>query len=96
MREAQHQQVFFVEQHLKRLKTKCTTITFADEDARGVVQPHNDALVITIMIASFAIWRVLLYNGSSADIIFSRAYDQLEITEAPLVLANSDLFGFEG
>uniref|UniRef100_A0A2N9IUL1 Retrotransposon gag domain-containing protein n=1 Tax=Fagus sylvatica TaxID=28930 RepID=A0A2N9IUL1_FAGSY len=44
-------------------------ITFTEEDARKVVHPHDDALVVTLEIAGYSTRRVLIDNGSSADII---------------------------
>ena len=43
---------------------------FSEEDARGIRQPHDDPLVVTIMIEGFNTRRVLVDNGSSADIIY--------------------------
>ena len=43
---------------------------FSEEDARGVKQPHDYPLVIMIMIEGFNTKRVLVDNGSSADIIY--------------------------
>ena len=43
---------------------------FSKEDARGVKQPHDDPLVILLMIEGFNIRRILVDNGSSADIIY--------------------------
>ena len=43
---------------------------FSEEDARGVKQPHDDPLVIMLMIEGFNTKRVLVDNGSSADIIY--------------------------
>lgn len=96
MQEAQPQQVFVVEQHPKRLKIKGVPMTFIEEDAKGVIQPHNDMLVITITIANFTVRQVLVDSGSSADIIFSVAYYQLGIIESPLVSCDAELFGFAG
>ena len=42
---------------------------FSEEDAREVKQPHDDLLVIMIMIEGFNTRKVLVDNGSSADII---------------------------
>ena len=47
---------------------------FSEEDARGVKQPHDDPLVIMIMIKGFNTRRVLMDNGRSADIIYLLAF----------------------
>ena len=44
-------------------------ITFTDEDAGRIHHPHNDAIVITLLIADYKTRRVLVDNGSSADIL---------------------------
>ena len=54
---------------LKQRRTN-QDMCFSEEDARGVKQPHNDHLVIMIMIEGFNTRKVLVDNGSSADIIY--------------------------
>ena len=49
-------------------------ICFSEEDTRGVKQPHDDPLVIMILIEGFNTRRVLVDNGSSADIIYLSAF----------------------
>ncbi len=49
-------------------------ITFSEDDARGIHQPHDDALVVIMTIAGFITRWVLIDNGSSADIIYLPAY----------------------
>ena len=70
---------------------------FSEEDARGVKQPHEDPLVIMIMIKGFNTRRVLVDNGSSADIIYISAFQQLKLDlkrlrpfESPLVNFSRD------
>ena len=41
-----------------------------ERDARGVKQPHDDPLVIMLMIEGFNTMRVMIDNGSTADIIY--------------------------
>lgn len=43
---------------------------FSEENARGVKQPHDDPLVIMLVIEGFNTKRILVDNGSSADIIY--------------------------
>ena len=45
-------------------------ITFTDEDAGRVHHPYDDAIVITLLIANYTTRRVLIDNGSSADILY--------------------------
>ena len=52
---------------------------FSEEDARGVKQPHVDPLVIMLMVEGFNTKRVLVDNGSSADIIYFSAFQQLKV-----------------
>ena len=54
---------------------------FSEEDARGVKQPHDNPLVIMVMIEGFNTRRVLMDNGSSTDIIYLPAFQQLKVDQ---------------
>ena len=58
------------------LKQKRTDqdILFLEEDTRRVKQPHDDLLVIMLMIEGFNTRRVLVDNGSLTDIIYLFAF----------------------
>ena len=45
-------------------------MSFSEEDARGVKQPHNDPLVIMLTIKGFNTKRIFVDNGSSANTIY--------------------------
>ena len=45
-----------------------SAITFIDEDVRKLDNPHDDAIVITLMIANYTTRRVLVDNESLVDI----------------------------
>ena len=49
-------------------------MSFNEGDVRGVKQPHNDPLVIMLTIEGFNTKRILVDNGSSADIIYLPAF----------------------
>ncbi|XP_060182256.1 uncharacterized protein LOC132611917 [Lycium barbarum] len=44
-------------------------IFFSDEDAEGIIQPHNDALVISILINKSQVKHILIDPGNLANII---------------------------
>ena len=50
-------------------------MSFNEKNARGVKQPHNDPLVIMLTIEGFNTKRILVDNGSSADIIYLLAFN---------------------
>ena len=71
-------------------------MSFNKEDARGVKQPHNDLLVITLTIEGFNTKRILVDNGSSVDIIFLPAFRQLKLDSRTLRPFDSPLVSFSG
>ena len=49
-------------------------IGFSEEDAQCLHHPHDDALVVSIWIEDYNMHRVLVDNGSSADILYYPAF----------------------
>ena len=60
-------------QAVSKLPRLDTSITFSDSDMEGCQHPHEDPLMIKVVVANKTIHRVLVDNGSSADIIFASA-----------------------
>ena len=54
-------------------------ITFSKRDARGIRQPHDDPLIIMLAIEGYNTRRVLVDNGSSANIMYMTAYQQMKL-----------------
>lgn len=50
-------------------------ITFTDEDAYGIQQPHDDALVVTMVVANYVTYGILIDSGSSSDILYWPAFE---------------------
>ena len=71
-------------------------ITFTDADAERVDHPHDDAIVITLLIADYTTKRVLVDNGSLADILYYPAFQQMRLGRDQLRPINSPLVGFSG
>uniref|UniRef100_A0A2N9I0U3 Uncharacterized protein n=1 Tax=Fagus sylvatica TaxID=28930 RepID=A0A2N9I0U3_FAGSY len=78
----------------KSLKMDDQVISFSEDDARNIHHPHDDALVVTLTIAGFLTRRVLIDNGSSADIIYLPAYQQMKIDKEQLKPIDIPLVGF--
>jgi hypothetical protein len=71
-------------------------LSFIEEDARGVVMPHDDALVVTVTVANHAIHWILVDNGSSADILYWLAFKQMGIDQDRIKPFGSPFMGFGG
>ena len=72
-------------------------LIFSEEDAKGMKQPHDNPLVIMLMIEGFNTMRILVDNGSSMDIIYLSAIQQLKLDlgrlrpfESPLIIFSGD------
>ena len=83
-------------QAVSKLPRLDTTITFLDSDLEGCQHPHDDPLVIRAVVANKTIHRVLVNNGSSANIIFASAFDKMGIGREKLEPVNTHLRGFSG
>ena len=71
-------------------------ITFMDEDTERIHHPHDDAIVITLLIANYTTRRVLMDNGSSVDILYYPSFQQMRLGQDQLRPVNSPLVGFGG
>ena len=66
------------------------------DDVRGMKQPYDDPLVIMLTIEGFNTRRVLVDNGSFANIIYLFAFQQLKLDPGKLRLFDSPLVSFSG
>ena len=65
---------------LPRMKgTDEPAISFTDEEAERIHHPHDDAIVITLLIVDYTTRRVLVDNGSSADILYYPTFQQMRL-----------------
>jgi hypothetical protein len=71
-------------------------IGFSDDDYAGVSLPHTDALVLSLVIANHKIHRILIDTGSSADILYRSAFEQMKIDRNRVIPARHSLVGFTG
>ena len=81
---------------LRTSKVDEATITFIDEDVRRLDNPYDDAIVITLMIANYTRRRVLVDNGSFANILYYLAFQQMRVSKELLCPVNVALIGFRG
>uniref|UniRef100_A0A2N9EI37 Reverse transcriptase domain-containing protein n=1 Tax=Fagus sylvatica TaxID=28930 RepID=A0A2N9EI37_FAGSY len=88
--------ILVIQRTPKNIRLDDQIISFNEENARGTHQPHDDALVITMNIAGFNTRRVMINNGSSADILYLPAYQQMKLDKEKLQPMEAPLVGFTG
>ena len=71
-------------------------LSFLDEDKVGTIQPHDDALVVTLRIGRYDVKRVLVDQGSGAEIMYPDLYNGLNLKPEDLTSYDSPLLGFDG
>ena len=49
-------------------------IFFSHDDAREVQTSHDDAIIISMMIANYNVKRILIDNGNFANVLFYDAF----------------------
>ena len=63
----------------KAKKEILLVLGFSDEDKIGTIQPHDDALVVTLKIGGYDVKRVLVDQGSAVEVIYPDLYKGLNL-----------------
>ncbi|KAK8928408.1 hypothetical protein KSP39_PZI017378 [Platanthera zijinensis] len=71
-------------------------ITFSRKDLPDHEDPFCDALVIRTAIESFTVSRILVDNGSSVNVIFKKAFNEMRVEARRVLAADGPLFRFSG
>ena len=71
-------------------------LSSSNEDKLGTIQPHNDALVVTLRIDGYDVKRVMIDQGSAVEIMYPNLYKGLGLKPENLTAYNSPLLSFEG
>ena len=69
---------------------------FSDEDKVGTIQPHDDALVVTLRIGGYDVKRVLVNQGSAVEVMYLGLCKGLNLKPEDLTAYKSPLVSFEG
>ena len=77
-------------------KGNSLVLGFLDEDKGGTIQPHDDALVVTLRIGGFDVRRVLVDPGSAVEVIYPDLYRGLNLRLEDLTAYDSPFISFEG
>ena len=72
-----------------------STLSFSDEDKVGTLQPHDDALVVTLKIGGYDVKRVLVDQGSGIEIMYPDLFKGLKLRSEDLTCYDSPLIGFD-
>jgi len=71
-------------------------ITFTRDDLRDVVPHDNDPIVISLVTAGRTVHRVLVDQGSSADVMFWPTFEKLQLSPDQQRPYGGCLYGFAG
>ena len=71
-------------------------LSFSDEDKVGTIQPHDDALVVTLRIERYDVKRIMVDQGSCTKIIYLDLYKRLSLKPEDLIVYDSPLVSFDG
>ena len=68
----------------KQYKGENDDVTFKESDAHLVHHPHCDALVIKEMMANNNVYRILVDNRSSVNILYYQAFQRIGLKDSDL------------
>ena len=71
------------------------TITFLPINPNRVLQPHEDALILTLGISDFDVRRILVDPGNSVDLLQMSTYRQMRVPPSALENPEWILSGFD-
>jgi hypothetical protein len=71
-------------------------ITFTEQDFKLKLTDHNDAMVIKVNIVGWVIRKIPVDNGSSADILFMKTFENMSLGQHMMQPPEYPLLGFRG
>ena len=71
-------------------------LSFSDKDKVRTLQPHNDALVVTLKIGGYDVKKVLLDPSSDTEIMYPSLFRGLKLRPEDLTYYDSPLIRFNG
>lgn len=72
-------------------------ISFFDKDyPPGMVEGHQNALVITAKVGVNSVKNILIDNGCSVDILYHNAFSRMDLGDRKLENTHTPLYGFTG
>ena len=89
-------EVFSMTRMTKLQKRETQPIVFTNEDFQGFVFPHDDALMVTLLISNYNVHKVLIDTGSLVDILFMGAFKKMAIDNGRILPTVAPLVGFNG
>ena len=82
---------------LKRARVEVRpTLSFSDKGKIGTIQPHDDALIVTLRMGGYDVKRVLVDHGSGIEIMYPDLYKGLNLKPEDLTAYDSPLVSFDG
>ena len=81
---------------VKQYKGENDNITFKESDAHLIYHPHCDALVVKAMMANNNVYRILVDNRSSIDILYHQAFKKMGLKDSDLRPSPNLIYGFTG
>ena len=81
---------------MKMPKNDKPDIVLLERDDRNIRQPHDDPLIIILRVKEFSIHRVLINIGSSANILYLLAFQQMKLDKKRIKHFTLPLVSFSG
>jgi len=71
-------------------------VSFSRKDLDGTEYPHTDPLVISALLGPIQLKRIFVGNGSSVNVLFKHAFDQIGMPSEDIQPCNVPIHGFTG
>lgn len=72
------------------------SVAFTSENAKGIVDPQDNPLVVSLQISTATVHRVLVDGGSSANILYTETFEKMGFETACLKPVSYPVIGFTG
>ncbi|XP_042410281.1 uncharacterized protein LOC121999703 [Zingiber officinale] len=79
-----------------RMSVGWRSMLFGPQDLEGLELPHDDALIIKVVITNSRVGRVFVDTGSSVNVLFRSAFEEMQIDVSELQPVTTSLYGFTG